>query len=331
MRTTILLLLLTTTLLRAQTPTPQPRFALEITEDATPPFYAIIQDGDSRSEATFFSTNLHPLPDRAVDARKPFALKLTSTTAGDEVELTATLAFGEIDKADTTYTLQNNPHQELGTYALHLNEAVVLRDMEQFGVQPWTIKIVNAQLPTPRTLPGQNLVPSIRPEILGVDRQGYRIALHNLASQAVTAFRVDVSSDHNSTSIESSFHAPLIARGATHEFHLFCDPTSSAFTGAAAPDQPTCAFFLEAALFADDSYEGDPEAAAQLLAPRIVREVQTKRVHELIDNILADSSLDDSSKLSPHPLSTFPNSSTNPIPRLSNKSNNVSPTSPPLD
>ncbi len=42
------ILLLTTTLLRAQTPAPQPRFALEITEDATPPFYAIIQDGDSR-------------------------------------------------------------------------------------------------------------------------------------------------------------------------------------------------------------------------------------------------------------------------------------------
>lgn len=170
--------------------------------------------------------------------------------------------------------------------------------MEQFGLQPWTIKIVNAQLPTPRTLPGQNLVPSIRPEILGVDRQGYRIALYNLSSQAVIAFAVDKSSDENGTRMESSSHGPLIAAGASHEFHIFCDTTGPASADAATPDQSTCAFFLKAALFADDSYEGDPDAAAQLLVPRVVREVQTKRVHELTDNILADSSVDDSSKLS---------------------------------
>jgi hypothetical protein len=101
--------------------------------------------------------------------------------------------------------------------------------------------------------------------------------------------------------MEMSFHVPLIAPGASHEFHLFCDTTAPASADAAASEPSTCAVFLEAALFADDSYEGDHQAAAQLLAPRIVHEVQAKRVHELIDNIIADSSLDDSSKLSQPP------------------------------
>jgi hypothetical protein len=70
-----------------------------------------------------------------------------------------------------------------------------------------------------------------------------------------------------------SFHPPLIAPGASHEFHLFCDTTAPASADAAAPEPSTCAFFLKAALFADDSYEGDHQAAAQLLAPRIVHEV----------------------------------------------------------
>ncbi len=113
MRTTMLLLL-TATVLRGQTPAPQPRFALEITEDTPPPVYAIVQDDGALSESTFFGANLHPLPNRAVDARAPSALKLTFTAAGDEVELTATLVFDAIGKADTSLTLQNNPHLELG-------------------------------------------------------------------------------------------------------------------------------------------------------------------------------------------------------------------------
>jgi hypothetical protein len=92
--------------------------------------------------------------------------------------------------------------------------------MELFGLQPWTIKIVNAQLPGPASLPTLNEVPSIQPEILGKDRQGYRMALHNLSSRAVTAFLVETSFDHNSNYSEFDDRGGLIAPGAKHEFRL---------------------------------------------------------------------------------------------------------------
>src|SRR5207249_8058597 len=145
-----------------------------------------------------------------------------------------------------------------------------------FGLQPWTIKIVNAQLPTAAGLPTINEVPSIQPKILGQDRQGYTIALHNLSSRAVHAFVVETTLDHNSASSEFNYRGSLIAPNEIHEFRLFCD--ASAF----AVNQSPCAFILKAALFADGSFEGDAAAAATLAVPQIASEIQRRHLYALM-------------------------------------------------
>ncbi|PYT70204.1 MAG: hypothetical protein DMG42_19825, partial [Acidobacteria bacterium] len=145
--------------------------------------------------------------------------------------------------------------------------------------------------------PTVNEVPSIQPEILGVDRNGYRIALRNLSSQPVSAFLVEESFDHNSNFQEGNDRGVLIAPHASHEFRLFCDTSTSASLSGIAPKPAPCAFILKAALFADGSYEGDPSAAATLAARSIAAQFSSRRVHELIDNILSDAALDDASKL----------------------------------
>jgi len=293
------LLFFTITTLHAQTQVQQPRFALEISEDGYPPRFVIVpegQQGGGIDSMFFFDPSLHPLSGHdAGDSEKtqPSAVKLVCKVDGDAVAITATAVFGPFDKTDTSISLQGHPQQKIGTYSPHLNESIVLREMEQFGLQPWTIKIVNAQLPTPVSLATLNEVPSIRPEILGKDREGYRMALHNLSSRAVTAFLVETSFDHNSNYSENA----VIAPGATHEFRLFCDASASVISNGTAPGPAPCAFNLKAALFADGSYEGDASAAATLAVRPIAAQFQGRRVHELIDNIVADSSLDDTSRL----------------------------------
>lgn len=293
MRTAIrfTLLLCITTMLYAQSPVQQPRFALEISEDGFPRRFVNVPEVGG-IDSVFFQPSHHPLPGHEAgnpEKTEPSAVELVSKVDGDAVAITATVVFGPFDKTDTSLSLQGHPQQKIGTYSPQLNESIVLREMEQFGLQPWTIKIVNAQMPTPASLPTVNEVPSIQPEILGKDREGYRITLHNLSSLAVTAFLVETTFDHNSNFQENV----LIAPGANHEFRLFCN-TSASLTS---PDPAACAFILKAALFADGSYEGDASAAAGLATPPIAAQFQSKRVHELIDNILADSSLDDTSKL----------------------------------
>jgi len=300
MRTAIrfVLLFLTITTLHAQTQVQQPRFALEISEDGYPPHFVIVPEGQQGGgiDSMFFGPHLHPLPGHDAgnsEKNQPSAVKLVCKVDGDAVAITATAVFGPFDKTDTSLSLQGHPQQKIGTYSPHLNESIVLREMEQFGLQPWTIKIVNAQLPTPVSLATLNEVPSIQPKILGKDREGYRMALYNLSSLAVTAFLVETSFDHNSNYTESV----LIAPGANHKFRLFCDTSASVTSNGIAPGPAPCAFNLRAALFADGSYEGDASAAATLAVRPIAAQFQARRVHELIDNIVADSSLDDTSRL----------------------------------
>src|SRR6266576_4676474 len=115
------------------------------------------------------------------------------------------------------------------------------------------------------------------------------MALHNLSSCAVTAFIVETSLNHNSNYTESNDRGVLIAPGANHEFRLFCDTSASVTSNGIAPGPAPCAFNLKAALFADGSYEGDASAAATLAVRPIAAQFQGRRVHELIDNIVADS------------------------------------------
>ena len=123
------------------------------------------------------------------------------------------------------------------------------------------------------------------------------MALHNLSSCAVTAFLVETSLNHNSNYTESNDRGVLIAPGANHEFRLFCDTSASVTSNGIAPGPAPCAFNLKAALFADGSYEGDASAAATLAVRPIAAQFQGRRVHELIVNVVADSSLDDTSRL----------------------------------
>lgn len=300
MRTVIRLILLScpATMLYAQTPTQQPKFAIEISEDGPPLHYELVPQGklvSGQSLSIAPSPYLHLRSERtSADAKKNLAsaLMLAYHVDGEAVAITASVVFGAFDNNSSSDPMAaDHPKQEIGTYSLHPNESVVLQEMGQFGLQPWTIKIVNAQLPTSSGLPTINEVPSIQPKILGQDRQGYTIALHNLSSRAVSAFVVETTLDHNSASSEFNYRGSLIAPNEIHEFRLFCDTSASAF------NQSPCAFILKAALFADGSYEGDATAAAILAVPQIALEIQRRHLHELMDSILADPSQDDAAKL----------------------------------
>ncbi len=300
MRTFIRLILLVcpVTMLYPQTPTQQPKFALEISEDGPPLHYEFVPQGQLvRSESLSFAPGpyLHLRSGRTTaDAKKNLtsAIMLAYHVDGDAVAISASVVFGAVDNNSGSCPMAaGHPKQEIGTYSLHQNDSVVLQEMEQFGLQPWTIKIVNAQLPTAAGLPTINEVPSIQPKILGQDRQGYTIALHNLSSRAVHAFVVETTLDHNSASSEFNYRGSLIAPNEIHEFRLFCD------TSAFAVNQSPCAFILKAALFADGSFEGDAAAAATLAVPQIASEIQRRHLYALMDDILADPSRDDAAKL----------------------------------
>lgn len=288
------------TMLYAQTPAKQPRFALEITQDEFPARYQIVPEWGNVSLSTFVGPFLHALPGPGAgdtEQPKPSAVVLFCSVEGNAVVINAAVAFGAVDQRDPSVLPQGSPQQKFGTYSLHLNESVDLEEMEQLGLRPWSIKIVNAQLAAAATLPIANNVPSIEPEILGKDREGYRIALRNISSRAVTAIAVETTPDHSNRYSESNDRGSLITPGESLEFRVPCDTSASATPSGTMPNPASCVFNLEAALFADNSFEGDASHAAELAARRVASQFQIKRVRELVDNIVADSSLNDTAKL----------------------------------
>jgi hypothetical protein len=223
------LLFCTATTLRAQTPTIQPRFALEIQRPAGfAPRFLIIQEGQGVQRTLLsFGPSLPRLDGREslnnISSQRS-AVELEYKMNGDMVEITASVVFGPLDERGPNGSLEGRSTQSIGTYSARLAESIVLDKMEDLGLQPWTITVVTAQLPHPTSLGNVSRVPSIQVEILGEDRAGYKVSLHNLSSQGVTAFMVANSfHDANTRFGERSGRGPVIPAGASHEFHFGCD------------------------------------------------------------------------------------------------------------
>jgi hypothetical protein len=126
----------------------------------------------------FFGPILVPWAERDAapsTQQTPCALKLDYKDDGDSVSIVASLFFGVCDTEDSSQLAHNHPGQPLGKYSGRLDESVVLEEMKQFGLQPYTIRVVSAQIPHPVGPPTFSHVPSLQIEIVGEDRQFYKL------------------------------------------------------------------------------------------------------------------------------------------------------------
>jgi hypothetical protein len=114
----------------------------------------------------------------------------------------------------------------------------------------------------------------------------YKVELHNLSAKPVKAYCIGTPQGNGNMAHSSDGQSKdLIAPGATYQLRFSVE----------SPPPPY--LVLEAALFSDGSHEGEPSAAAQLVAARVGMEIQRQRVDSLVAPILADAQSDDTAKL----------------------------------
>jgi hypothetical protein len=205
------------------------------------------------------------------------------------------VVFGAFDKSGST-SIAGHPQQTLGDYSVRLNDSIVLEKMADYGLHPWTIKVVPAQT----KLANLSRVPSIQIEVASQDLYGYDVKLHNISSRAVTNLVVS-NSLHDPNNLmgfiaRGSDGPPIIEPGATHEMRYPCAPSEHATSDDAASSAPPCMFVLDAALFADGSFEGDARTAARMDSSLLAEESQRQRIRQLVQSILADPSVPESSR-----------------------------------
>jgi hypothetical protein len=262
---------------------PEARFAVEVPgRDGGPPIYFVLR-GASGS-GLLFDAVLRRAAGREPTRRQPATLKLDHNVDGDLVRITASVFFGNLDAQANPGSTDALPWQKVGAYSAGLNQSVTLQEMEQFGLEPLTLKIVSAQPPASARPQTVSKAPSVRIEIVGEDRNSYTVAVHNLSQKIVTAFSVEMSGEGDSgRSVIGSRH--LIAPGDTYQFEFGVSRSGSMSSGRFVEDPPSSLMTLEAAVFKDSSYEGNPRAAAELAA----RDSQRRRVDDVIAEIMADA------------------------------------------
>lgn len=295
---TCVFLLCTATIVHAQTPSTPPRFALQIQREALPPTFLIVSEEENASTSL-----LSQLPVRSgsmYDSNNlPTAVEIECKLNGDAIAITTKVAFGAFDKSGST-TTAGHPQQSLGDFSVRLNDSIVLEKMADYGLQPWSIKVVSAQIAGPVKLANVSRVPSIQIEIAGQDLYGYDVKLRNISSRAVTNLVISNSlHDPNSFmgfAASGSDGPPLIEPGATHDVRYPCARSEQAASADAASSAPPCTFVLEAALFADGSFEGDARTAARMESRDLAQESQRRRIRQLVQSILADPSVSESSQ-----------------------------------
>jgi hypothetical protein len=177
----------------------------------------------------------------------------------------------------------------VSTHLIRENEKITISELTRFGVEPFEVKVVRVT----NSLAIQPLINSQAGSIaiVGIDPRkttlpSYKISLQNLSSQNVMALGVEVLVNGQKRGItmpQGKEGRPLIAPGAVYEL-IASGATDALLTseGYRPYSHPIQGIVITAAMFEDNSFEGDPKTAALFRASKIGRKIQVARLLPLI-------------------------------------------------
>jgi len=293
----------------AQAPTPapapaaKPRFAIEFPgEKGSPPSYEIIPALCSIQvcQSLPYAENLHRLANPNPAIRQPSVLELMVKVEGDEVSITPWVYYGAFDPKGTSRPIPSEEKQDseaLDTYSGRLNDSITLSALARVGLEPMVLKIVSAQSDNPYHPLTRSNAPSLDIEYEPEDRTSGTVTVRNRSSKAVVALQLGASEAEDGRSqvfetMETVGASDLIAPGATYQYANFPSHSWKMVNGSYVEHLPTY-LTINAVVFADGSYEGELQTAAEMAAQQSGSAAQRQRILSLIAPILADTQLDD--------------------------------------
>jgi len=150
----------------------------------------------------------------------------------------------------------------------------------------------------PSNLMMESSVPSIQITFAGQDSAYYKFSVKNVSDHGITAFNVSLlpagfqkaagkqkcGSRCGETGELGTKSRPVIAPGGTFPLSY---PVNTVAGGV----------MVEAALFDDDTFQGDERAAARLMAQKIGFQVEHDRILPIVSRVMSESRLDDPGKI----------------------------------
>ncbi len=263
--------------------------ALEIADVYGQPSYSQIPNS-GESTLLFYQFNKiagwqRPLSQSA----EPSAIKLVCKREGDSVRIDVSVLLGQFDKLDTPRSLKGVPEKTVAVYFAKQGETISLRELPQFGIKPFDIKVVNAKPPVATTPQIINKTKAV--EVVGVEesRQRYRLSLKNVSSKNIIALNLYVPSrgGQSGQMVQGTQDQPAIKSGELYETDVHISRGGRMTPQGYAPDpveQPK--IVIGTVVFDDGTFEGETEAAADIEARQKGRKMQLSRVVTLLQGFL---------------------------------------------
>lgn len=191
----------------------------------------------------------------------------------------------------------------VGTYDLREDESISVKELEQFGVEPFRLRVV-------RTTPDVSTQPIVKSrakslEVVGVEPvnstlPSYKLTLHNLSDKNISALEITIVDSGRlveTTAPQGKDGLPLIKAGGFYESHepllTRAQQTAGGYAPAVPDSQQTV---ISCVIFEDGSYEGDAKPAAELRAMILGRKLALTRLLDVFARL--DSTLSGAQELS---------------------------------
>lgn len=246
-----------------------------------PPYYIAVADAAAKPRGSW-TPLFQKIPNwqPSADALPVKAVNIVSRIEGDAVKVNISVFTGH---------KFHEKEEFVADYLIRENERIVVKELSKFGIVPFEIAVV-------RVLPSVSVLPSVVNQTTSLQvasiepnystLPSYKIKLLNNSSKSVNAFAFETTADGQKrlSGMPRGFRGEsLIEPGETYEEFV-----SNAFqpekksNGEIPATLPNQTFIISTVIFADGTYEGELQNAAQFLAFRLGDKLQLKRMIPLL-------------------------------------------------
>jgi hypothetical protein len=284
----------------AQQNAPAPtRLALEVTfYKGRKPAYETVPGPESKPTGAWFGL-FATIPSWQGPPGAPAieAVRVVSRVEGDAVRVIVSTLSG-------SKALENE--QRVGTYLIRETEKITIEELKLFGIEPFEIKLIrvnpNVAAVPPVILKGVEAVVVLNSMAKETTLPSYRIILRNQSSKNIIALGVDVVAG-GKVQITSRPRGidgqSLIPAGKEYWLTVLAPNRAQRTPDGYVPSTPSeQQIHINAAVFEDGTYEGEPETAAAVKGYRAGEKMELARLMPLLENSSSASDADLPQRLS---------------------------------
>src|SRR5215217_6123897 len=185
----------------------------------------------------------------------------------------------------------------VGIYRLGIGETKTLQELRSFGIEPFTVTLLDTVPPLPPPPAFQNDTKAI--EIVSVRSENrpspaYIITLRNLSEKNVSALGLNMTFDggRGATAVLGEEDRPLIPAGGMVEKYVRAMTPRRTATGFVPSAASSITIHIRSAVFTDLSYEGDVKDACFMESIVIGRRFYLTQALSLLDRQLSETFTD---------------------------------------